>query len=284
MLLKRHFLALTLLLVALAPSARSQTYFNGFRRENPYLDYQRGKENGWDWMTRFYQKFYLGVQYPVVPLHLNLQYSNTFKAEFAGTAPDQKRPDSSSSINFTCTKSWAVMGGEHFRLGKVGKTGAVVINCQIEGGYLQGESKDKSQSAQLMYMGLPISFEYKSGGEARLNKTQKSLFSIGAGVNPSFYTGSIYGSTGGGESAAGFVPFAKIELGYLAGVAFKLAATVNFATLNFEKYDRTIYFTDASDYQTMTELHGEAQVKPTVVLSLAVMPFSWDWSDDRWDY
>lgn len=81
-----------------------------------------------------------------------------------------------------------------------------------------------SESMPFMMVSGPISVNYKYGGDATLNKEDKFMASIGAGIAPAYITVDPL-SGGSQEALVKAVPFAKAELGFFLGVAWKLRAS-----------------------------------------------------------
>lgn len=128
----------------------------------------------------------------------------------------------------------------------------------------------------MIMFGIPVSLDYKTGGEAILNKSYKSLFTIGMGLQPTLFT-SEYPRRGGGggniitirgEPVFKVVPFVKAEFGFHAGMAFKLRGVA--------------YIGDAKyvDSQNDYGVHVKAKGSCGYMFSLIFMPFSWDWESD----
>jgi hypothetical protein len=122
-------------------------------------------------------------------------------------------------------------------------------------------------------VGLMVGLEYKSGGDAVLNKRYKGMFSLGAGVMPSIFEVN-YGALGneGYFSKFKMTPYIRSEIGFLFGIAFKLKADILFG--------QGTYF-NASNVVNNNKLDVSLKsTAPTLRLSVGIMPFSWDWDRD----
>lgn len=130
----------------------------------------------------------------------------------------------------------------------------------------------------LTLMGIPISLDYKVGGEATLNKRDNTMLTLGLGVAPGFYEN--YNENYILPFRA--VAFAKAEVGFFLGLAFKLKANA------FLSKGR--YFDMVEPYYSPEDVENpQAQSKPLEVksygnfgysLTLMVLPYSFDWSKE----
>lgn len=81
-----------------------------------------------------------------------------------------------------------------------------------------------SEEMPFMMFSGPISINYKYGGDATLSKEDKFMASVGAGIAPAYITVDPLGGAKQ-DALVKAVPFAKAELGFFLGVAWKLRAT-----------------------------------------------------------
>lgn len=276
----KTLLSFSILLTFLCPRSYSQSYFRMSNRE----DYQRAKDNGWDWYVRCYQRMYIGISYPIMPVTLRTDYVGVFSNDGSHNYPVYHwHPDTTITHSTVTSGSIVLTAGTSFGLAKMGRQGLLSLNTEVTGGYVKSKNKDDF-SFTFEYMALPISLEIKSGGEARLNKTRKTIFSIGAGGSLYYYLGTVSASDAGeGQIGTyGVTPFAKIEMGFLAGIAFKVGLTANATPIKF----KTIASEDAAGYapNISASTYANLTMKNGITLYLVLMPFSWDWSDDKWDY
>jgi len=277
--------SLLLIVLSLTFCTKSHAQFgHGSWRRNPYSEYMNAKEHGWGALMRAYQRMYIGFSYPVIPVDLRSDFVGVkgFSNEHPGHY--YPLPDTSIERKLVTAKSWVFSFGTYFGLAKAGKDGELALNLEVTGGYLFAKNDG---NLGLEYVAMPLSLEYKSGGEARLNKTKKLLFTIGAGANFYSYQGymSVSDQLEEDNEVLGIVPFAKIELGYFLGVAFKFGANVNLMPIHFPTLRNEI--TPGPGYNSNTlssSVLVNTTIKPGVTISLVVLPFSWDWSDDKWDF
>lgn len=128
-------------------------------------------------------------------------------------------------------------------------------------------------SAMSVQMALPVSLDFKFGGEATLEKYSRWTGTVGAGVHPSLNMTVDYGNAGFGT---GIAPFMKAEVGYKAGIVFKLRAQYSFGRIPFYTNANSLF--NVSNLQSSSELIG----KNTFSLSLVLMPFSFNWKEGGW--
>ena len=132
------------------------------------------------------------------------------------------------------------------------------------------ESKD-------LYFGLPIGLDIIYGGEATMNKADKVTLRGGIGVMPYFAAGELAdGSQDYGK--LGVQPYVKAEIGFFAGVQWKLKGMVVAGSRTIYNYKAGDYrLQDANDYYSM-----EFKIRPTFTVGIAVLPFSFGWENDKW--
>ncbi len=121
-----------------------------------------------------------------------------------------------------------------------------------------------------MMVSGPISVNFKYGGDATLSKDNRTMLSAGAGIAASYIT---VDDGLGAEAVIAGVPFVKAEIGFFAGLAFKLRGTAymgRFEMLNSE----------AEQVSRATGIiSGKYEGNFGYNLSLIVMPLSFTWDD-----
>jgi len=117
--------------------------------------------------------------------------------------------------------------------------------------------------------GMPISIEYRLGGDVLLHKKQKMLFGIGGGICPQIIKSDDYDK----QSPLLFTPFAKAELGAMVGLAFKFRVVYYWGTFHYgttEEYG----IMDTPNNYAKSEFNGGAGI----TASLIILPFSFTWN------
>ena len=122
-------------------------------------------------------------------------------------------------------------------------------------------------------MGFPLCLDYKYGGEAVYNKSQKTSFTLGVGVAPILYA-NVFGNYS--NTRADIRPFLRAEVGIFAGIEWRLTGSVlagNSHIMNFKPDGR-----GPLGHQATVSVHST----PTYSISLSLMPFSYDWESFGW--
>lgn len=127
-------------------------------------------------------------------------------------------------------------------------------------------------------VGVPVGLDFISGGEAILDKSIKSTFTLGAGI---FASGSITGIGKFGAAKAMLPFYMKAELAMHMGINWKFRVMYFSKSLtNFESsYDHTLdNYPQNTSIKTETIFSGNDRL----MLSILVQPFSWDWEESVW--
>jgi hypothetical protein len=143
---------------------------------------------------------------------------------------------------------------------------------------------------------FPLSLDLKFGGDALYDRSTKYMFNLGFGAYPYITTGSslypeFYTGLGGGLMAGGIKPFAKLEAGFFAGIAFKLRMMYTLSPLVFDEGGisqvQTLKVGQGSNPGDYVSANVDSEFKlstsPDLVLTLCIMPFSRKWQfGDEW--
>lgn len=129
-------------------------------------------------------------------------------------------------------------------------------------------------TAATIQMGLPIGLSFKAGGEASQDRGDKLSLTLGTGVYPSL-NATVFEDYAGAKFK--LQPYLKAELGFFAGVNFKVRAFYAFGKLEYINYeDKFSGLTYA--YNDEASLTG----KSSFLLSVMVMPLSFGWGKEAW--
>lgn len=132
------------------------------------------------------------------------------------------------------------------------------------------ESKD-------LFFGAAIGLDFIYGGEATLNKADKVTLRAGAGLMPYFAAGQLAdGSQNYGK--VGFKPYVKAELGFFAGVEWKIRGMAILGSRTIYNYSSGDYNLNDNDYYYSMNF----KIRPTYTIGIAVFPFSFGWENDNW--
>jgi len=114
-------------------------------------------------------------------------------------------------------------------------------------------------------MSLPISFDFKTGGEATLSKENKLLFTAGIGIAPSYVMTDI-----NPEASIRALPFVKLEAGFFLGIAFKLRGMAYFGNAKYINDEGAKAQVPGITSRVSNGGYG-------YTISLGIMPFSYKW-------
>ena len=159
-----------------------------------------------------------------------------------------------------------------------------MLCLDIEGNLLMGELTYDTVSIPLIYkqehlqenmpfmmMSLPISFNYKFGGDASLSKDNKTMLSAGAGIATSYTTITEIAQGYTADPIISAVPFVKAEVGFMLGVAIKIRGTAYMGNYNLIDY-KAADLGNAAGILTK-EYSGQLGYN----LSVMIMPLSFNW-------
>jgi len=129
-----------------------------------------------------------------------------------------------------------------------------------------------------MLVGLPIGVDFIFGGEATCNQSDKVSLRAGLGAMPFVSLGSISNDVSK-YSRFGVRPYVKAELGFFAGIEWKIKTQVMVGSRNL--YDiRTGDYSlqDGDNYYSNFKM----DLRPTYSVGIAIMPFAAAWDNDNW--
>jgi hypothetical protein len=122
---------------------------------------------------------------------------------------------------------------------------------------------------QYYRIGVPISLEYRFGGDVTLNKNHKAFFTIGGGICPSYVNSNNFDTI----RPLKLAPFLKAEAGFFPGIAVKLRATIFFGNYYYKSFENWDVMFRGSDY-----LRSSFKASTGYGLSVILMPFSVNWN------
>jgi hypothetical protein len=122
------------------------------------------------------------------------------------------------------------------------------------------------------HFGVPLLIDYKYGGEATYDKADRFSFTLGGGIMPLVAIGAINEA---GQISASIAPVVKAELGFFAGVQWKV---------------RAMYMIQSGDILNTNDESADVRnyhsyrlnVTPGINIGVSVMPFSFGWDNSRW--
>lgn len=182
-------------------------------------------------------------------------------------------------------RSYSGYGGVYFPLSYFSRNTVLALNVGV---YATANTWDlgntslepgvtTSYETSDMQIGVPIGVDFIYGGEATLNKADKVTLRAGAGVMPYFAAGSLAdGSQDYGK--LGFRPYVKAELGFFAGIEWKLRGMVVAGSRTIYDYSTGDYNLKESDYYYSFNF----KIRPTYTVGIVIFPFSFGWENDKW--
>lgn len=236
-------------------------------------NYQRAKENGKS--VKSYLSYSLGVGLPLT----TAKFEHTFEdINQDGTS----NGDKSIQRNPTVT-GIHVNGNVYYPLAELNENSILAFNFGVAGyvlNYDVGEirptaTKVYDYSLRSMQIGLPLCLDYKFGGEAVFNKSQKTSFTLGVGVTPIAYF-NTFGDIG--NVKAGVRPFLRAEVGFFAGIGWRITGSVlagNAKTMDIPSDAAGMKIMPANSRITINS-------SPIYSIGISFMPFSFDWESFGW--
>ncbi len=252
-------ITLCVLILLFASNAQGQRLFRAYSR------YQHSSKAG----KKMWQRYYMGAGVCAMNVELTQHYTDDIYAK-------SLKMKVKSSSSYTVTEGFYFPFAKPHHDASFGLDIASTVNLfNYNVGTIAYSPETSITETGLCYQVLlPMCIVYKSGGEAILNKKSKFLFTAGVGVAPSYSISKIVTP----DLQFSARKFIMAEMGYFAGLAFKLRATVYFGTL-------TLVNTTEGDLSYATALKGvdygyidnKVMGKTGATLTLSLMPFSWDW-------
>lgn len=234
-------------------------------------NYFKAKEEGKN--LRYYQSWHLGVSVP-------LENTYTFSWDYWNRAEDGTYLGKSNVTRTFKNKALVLNAAVYFPMFEITETSALAFNLGVMGYGLVGDIDEirighttyQNQFVS-MQMGMPLTFDFKYGGEATNDKAEKFSFTLGAGMCPIMYI-STFGEFS--NTRGSIRPYVHGEIGFFAGIEWKFK--VDYLAKSTE-----VYRVDYRDFETLPE-GSLISVKgqPMLSVGIALMPFSYDWESSRW--
>jgi hypothetical protein len=241
-----------------------------YKQHQPFSDYYTARAIG---NERIYERIQIGIGKHLLTGTANLHYKG----------PDSSGilVDTNITTHIKSRHSFVILGGTFFPLALLSDNSMLAFNVEFLGSYtdlvfdsVYFHPKALYKKSQgIIMLGVPISLDLKYGGDVALSKVKRQMLTIGGGF---FFGGTnSYSNT---EKQFPFlpIPFAKAEIGFFAGIAFKLRAVVYFGDAKF--IDRPTGNIFAADDVLETKTHSGYGYD----ISLLIMPFSYGWRTEEW--
>jgi len=218
-----------------------------------------------------FQRFSVGVTY--VPVSSTFSYQTVDNNDIAdsirsinvkgagygvayamGIPVAQTGNKSLAAISVGILANWYLLSGDQ-------------LNVTMKQTYYSGHYSYSGAGMGFMF-GLPVGLDLVSGGEASLDRSDRFSFTLGAGFIPMITMSGMYKFVGLKAMAPAY---AKIELGFHAGINWKLRAMYISKSPTSFSQDRDDIF---NEYGTVK---GEMKSNDQIMFSLLVQPFSFGW-------
>ena len=248
---------------------------NAFKMVN---NYQKAKDKGKS--TKSYLGYSIGAGIPFTTAKFEHRYTE-YSSQIIDSKPVETivgekvitRNPKVSGIHFT--------GNTYYRLAELTENSILAFNFGAVAYVLNYDIGEISIDKRATYtyqttslqIGIPLCLDYKYGGEAIYNKSQKTSFTLGVGVAPILY-GNNFGPIQ--NTRTDIRPFLRAELGIFAGVNWRLSGSVLAGSA------KTMDIKTDGDFYLGRSAHISLNSTPTYSISLSVMPFSYDWESFGW--
>ena len=153
-----------------------------------------------------------------------------------------------------------------------------------DGGYTNNSTP---LSASTIQLAIPLGISYKVGCDAILSKRLPLCASFGAGIIPQVnYTNLInptgYNTTGMFSDGYGWgiTPYAKMDLGFFAGICWKLRFMYTYGKINL--FDANHAIPNVASLNKLTDGPFSIASNSNIMVSLVIMPFATRWPETAW--
>jgi len=139
-----------------------------------------------------------------------------------------------------------------------------------------------SISAVTMQLAIPLGISYKVGCDAIESKRLPLCASFGAGIIPQVnYTNLESISQFNAQYGWGVTPYAKVDLGFFAGICWKLRFMYTYGKINLFDANAAIPGSTPSSPKLTDGPFGFSSTSSFMV-SLVIMPFAAGWHETNW--
>lgn len=118
----------------------------------------------------------------------------------------------------------------------------IIMNTLTHDTVVLGSTMSFQKDLKTSVIGVPISLDYKTGGDAAQSKDYGAMFTVGAGIQPMYIQSDGFKSEGSKSinQDTKILSFIKAEAGFRAGLAFKLRAMAYIGQLTLVDRQETI--------------------------------------------
>jgi hypothetical protein len=234
------------------------------------------------------QRYQVGYSFPMTKATYKVH--NYYFNEALVTGPQL---DTTFSTEIKTVGGFGVTVGTHFPVVKLGEKSILAITLDYMYNFMLWDGKTRSFSGfddslntftydydfpingVTGHMALPIGVDFKYGGEATLDRSNRFSMAFGTGLYPSF-NATVFDFDAG--AVFKMQPFLKGEVGIHAGITFKVRALYTFGKINYINWSSDPIYGIGFTQENGASLTSKSQL----TLSLILMPFSWAWDKGAW--
>ncbi len=218
--------------------------------------------------NRFWKRFSIAGGLHFIP--------GTADLHFMGFA-DSSYIDTAISATIKAKQSYAFYVGSYFPIALMSDKSMLVAEVELMASVSKltydsipiAAKTNISAPTDVYKIGIPISLEYRSGADVLLSKEARSMFTLSAGFNFCIINSDDYDRV----TPLRALPFVKAELGFFAGIGFKIRGVYYFGNSD---YNYTVNYNVA--HGTGDQLISKFRGSNGFNLTLVLMPFSVNWN------
>lgn len=211
------------------------------------------------------------------------QYGVAFTAAdythtFIGTDANGEPVGEQSIYNHYDLKGISIGAGMYFPIADISDNSKIAFNLLIvfnvfnyePGRITTSPYSTYDYSIQSFQVGVPLTLDYKYGGEANFDKTEKVSFTLGAGLSP------MMNATGIGPMSNlkfNIRPYVHAELGIFAGIEWRIHFAYYAGQSKLLDLNSSAAFMDAMPDNSRITMNSSS----LYTVGIAIMPFSFDW-------
>lgn len=244
--------------------------YGQYKQHRVFDDYYTARAIG---NERIWQRMYIGGGTHIVTGRAQLQYNGPDSTgKWINVDHDQK---------LRGAKSFMLQAGSYFPIVLISDNTALALNAELMFSYAELSFDSVAFQPRAVYSrpvpyiiaGIPLSLDFKSGGDVSLSKVRRQMFTLGVGAVGGISTASV--AMKRSEIPLTAIPFVKAEIGMFAGIAFKLRGVAYLRNaININETFSNIFTQD----QVIVKMHAGYGYH----VSLIIMPFSYGWRTEEW--
>lgn len=276
---KTHLVSLTTFFIAM--------FFIGFTAEAQSIGrmistYNRAKDAGNSVRGKSYKSYDMGFGVGFTSFDYN--YTHAILNDNL-----EKIGEEGEDGSFTAF-SWRMGATTDFWLTEIGYNASLTLRFGAKGNiysyypksWIDSENNNRFENPMMGYrISLPLGLNINTGGMSSLNKNDKTSFTAGVGIQPSYYV-LVYGDHT--AMNVDLKPYVSFTAGFFAGIQWNVF-------MNFTPGSKTVIQSreegkDGSIFKGRRIAGGNSQVsyatlkqKATIELGISFLPFSFLWED-----